>query len=224
MDIILSPIEIRVLGSLLEKEFTTPESYPLSLNALTLACNQKTNRDPVMELSENTVLDAVESLTKKSFAAAKSGAGSRVTKYAHRLSNRLRDEYNFEAPELAALCILLLRGAQTIGEIRTRSSRMHNFSDMLALENTLSRLASREDGPFVQKLERQPGQKEARYMHLFSGEEVAPAATSASAEPGQSIINDDSARIQELELKVQQLSGEVEALKQRLENFIQQFE
>jgi uncharacterized protein YceH (UPF0502 family) len=224
MDIILTPVEIRVLGALIEKEFTTPENYPLSLNALTNACNQKTNREPVMELAETTVLDAVESLIKKSFATSKSGAGSRVSKYAHRLSNRLRDEYNFEPAELSVLCVLLLRGPQTVGEIRTRTSRMHGFADMLELEKTLTRLAQRPDGPFLTRLERQPGQKEARYAPLFGGENYAEATPVPTTEHGGTVVTDDSARISELELKVQALTHEVETLKQRLEDFIQQFE
>jgi uncharacterized protein YceH (UPF0502 family) len=230
MDITLTPVEIRVLGSLLEKEAATPENYPLSLNALTNACNQKTSREPVMELSETTVLDAVESLIKKSFATSKSSAGSRVAKYGHRLSNRLREEYNFSPPELTVLCILFLRGPQTIGEIRTRSSRMHGFSDMFELEQTLNRLAQREDGPFVIRLERQPGQKELRYMHLFGDQEYSEAAAAAVYMPATDgsleagILSDDSARITELEFKVQALNREVAELKQRLEEFIRQFE
>ena len=224
MDIVLTPIEIRVLGSLAEKEFTTQDSYPLSLNALTTACNQKTNREPVMELSENTVLEAVETLSKKTLVTRKSSASSRVEKYAHRLSNRLRDEYNFAPPELAVLCVLLLRGPQTVGEIRTRTQRMHGFADVLALENTLTRLAEREDGPFVVRLERQPGQKEVRYAHLFAGEEALAKQAVLMADNNDVVIDDETARIAELELKVLQLSQELNEVKQRLESFIKQFE
>ena len=222
MKITLTPIEIRVLGALIEKSATTPESYPLSLNALTNACNQKTNREPVMKLSESTVLEAGERLIRETLVSQRSGAGSRVSKYSHRLSNRLTDEYNFNPPELAVLGVLMLRGPQTAGEIRIRSTRLYEFADVLELENTLRRLAEREDGPFVTKLARQGGHKEARYAQLFGGDiefedTVVPMDSSIP-------VSDDSARISELEIKVQALTKQLAELQQKLDAFIQQFE
>jgi len=222
MKITLTPIEIRVLGALIEKSATTPESYPLSLNALTNACNQKTNREPVMKLSESTVLEAGERLIRETLVSQRSGAGSRVSKYSHRLSNRLTDEYNFTPPELAVLGVLMLRGPQTAGDIRIRSTRLYEFADVLELENTLRRLAEREDGPFVTKLARQGGHKEARYAQLFGGDiefedTVVPMDSSIP-------ISDDSARISELEIKVQALTKQLAELQQKLDAFIQQFE
>ena len=145
MDNVLSPLELRVLGCLIEKESTTPDTYPLSLNALTSACNQKSNRDPLMDLNENTVLDTVEALTTKSLATSRGGAGSRVSKFAHRLSNRLLDEHQYSHPELALLCVLFLRGPQTLGELRTRCARVHPFPDtgeLLATLNLLVRMTT----------------------------------------------------------------------------------
>ena len=224
MKITLTPIEIRVLGSLLEKEATTPENYPLSLNALTNACNQKTNRDPVMSLTEATVLEAVESLTRKTLVTQRGGASSRVPKYAHRLNNRLQDEYDFSAAEQAALCVLMLRGPQTGGEIRTRSSRLYEFADIVELDQTLLRLAERDDGPFVVKLERQAGHKEHRYAQLWGGDvdltQIAPTVDANTDAP----LSDDSARITELEFKVQALSHRVDELEQKLGAFMAQFE
>ena len=222
MKITLTPIEIRVLGALIEKSATTPESYPLSLNALTNACNQKTNREPVMKLSESTVLEAGERLIRETLVSQRSGAGSRVSKYSHRLSNRLTDEYNFTPPELAVLGVLMLRGPQTAGEIRIRSTRLYEFADVLELEETLRGLAEREDGPFVTKLARQGGHKEARYAQLFGGdiEFEDTAIPMDSSIP----VSDDSARISELEIKVQALTKQLTELQQKLDAFIQQFE
>jgi len=164
VNIVLSEVECRLLGSLVEKEVTTPEYYPLSLNALVNACNQKSNRDPVMNLDEAAVRDALDSLETQSLVRSVSPADSRVTKYEH----RLQEAFNFYRHETAILCLLLLRGPQTLGELRTRSDRMHSFDDLSAVQSSLQHLMKREP-PLVQALPRQPGTKETRYAHLLSG-------------------------------------------------------
>ncbi len=165
---ILTEIETRVLGSLIEKDITTPDYYPLSLNALVNACNQKNNREPVMTLDENSVRDALATLQEKRLAGPAGGADSRVTKFEH----RLQEVYNFDRREIAVLCVLLLRGPQTPGELRGRADRMYHFDALEDVVSTLDRLAQRQP-PLAAVLPRQPGTKESRYMHLFSGE--APA-------------------------------------------------
>lgn len=164
MNIILNEVECRVLGSLMEKEATTPEYYPLSLNALVNACNQKSNRDPVMNLDEAAVRKALHSLEEQLLVRSVSPADSRVTKYEH----RLQEAYNFYRHETAILCLLLLRGPQTPGELRSRSDRMHSFDDLAAVQSSLQHLMKREP-PLVNPLPRQPGTKETRYAHLLSG-------------------------------------------------------
>ena len=162
---ILSEVETRVLGSLVEKELTTPEYYPLSLNALVNACNQKSNRDPVMNLNEDAVSQALRSLDKEGLAGPADAMDNRVTKFEH----RLQEAFNFDRREIAILCELLLRGPQTPGELRSRAERMHRFDDLGQVQSTLQRLAQREP-PVVKMLPRQPGTKEARYAHLLSGD------------------------------------------------------
>ncbi len=162
---ILSEVETRVLGSLVEKELTTPDYYPLSLNALLNACNQKSNRDPVMNLNENAVSQALRSLDKEGLAGRADGMDNRVTKFEH----RLQEAFNFDRREIAILCELLLRGPQTPGELRSRADRMHPFDDLGQVQSTLQRLAQREP-PLVKMLPRQPGTKESRYAHLLSGD------------------------------------------------------
>jgi uncharacterized protein len=219
MEIVLTPAEIRVLGCLVEKEATTPESYPLSLNALTNACNQKTNRDPVMTLEERTVQSVLDGLVKKTLVATRSGAGSRVPKYVHRLRDRLRPDFDFSREELAALCELMLRGPQTLGELKTRCARIHEFPDMSTLASALERLERRPDGPYVKRLARRPGQKEARYAHLLTGTEPAePEDEAATAMPA----SDDAARLVELELEVAGLRRDLQALTERLDALIAQ--
>jgi uncharacterized protein YceH (UPF0502 family) len=170
MNIELSAIEARVIGCLLEKELTTPEQYPLSLNALTNACNQKTNREPVLELTEAMVHQAVDTLMKKYLVSDKSaGYGGRVTKYQHRFCNTEFGSLKFNAREVGILCVLLLRGPQTPGELRSRTNRLCEFADASQVESTLKGLMEREDGPFIARLARAPGAREARYSHLFSG-------------------------------------------------------
>ena len=188
----LSANEARVIGCLIEKEVTTPEQYPLSLNALTNACNQKSNRDPVLDLDEATVQQTVDRLVRKFLVSEQGGFGSRVAKYQHRFCNTEYGVLKFSPPELAIVCELLLRGPQTPGELRSRASRLCSLKDVADVEAALDALARREDGPFVVRLPREPGKRESRYAQLFSGEWtdedadlVAPARAGAPASLAQ---------------------------------------
>ncbi|HEY4212020.1 MAG TPA: DUF480 domain-containing protein [Steroidobacteraceae bacterium] len=186
MNIELSPLEARVIGCLIEKQITTPDQYPLSLNALVNACNQKSNRDPVLELEEGAVQGIVDGLSKRHFVVERSGFGSRVPKYQHRFCNTEFGSLKFDPQELAVVCELLVRGPQTPGELRGRASRMAPFSDVTETEAALNRLTEREDGPFVVRLAREPGRRDSRYAHLFSGqvegaESAGPTAASHGA-------------------------------------------
>jgi uncharacterized protein YceH (UPF0502 family) len=215
MNIEFSPNEARVIGCLIEKEITTPDQYPLSLNALTNACNQKTNREPVLELSEAQVQQAVDSLMKKYMVSDKSaGYGGRVTKYKHRFCNTEFGSLKFSKQELGIICVMLLRGPQTPGELRSRTNRLCEFADAEEVEATLRNLMAREDGPFIARLPRAAGARESRYAHLFSGTlESAPepeAAETAEAAPGAPTL---SQRVSALEELVEQLRLKVEALK-----------
>jgi uncharacterized protein len=212
MNIEFTPNEARVIGCLIEKEITTPDQYPLSLNALTNACNQKTNREPVLELSEALVQQSVDSLMKKYMVSDKSaGYGGRVTKYKHRFCNTEFGSLKFSKQELGIICVLLLRGPQMPGELRARTNRLCEFEDAAHVETTLKNLMSREDGPFVARLPRAAGARESRYAHLFSGsiESVdEPAATEESAS-GAPTLNE---RVTQLEDLVRQLRAEIDAL------------
>jgi uncharacterized protein len=217
-EIVLTEIETRALGSLIEKDITTPDYYPLSLNALVNACNQKNNRDPVMTLNEESVRDALASLQEKRLAGPASGTDSRVTKFEH----RLQEAFNFDRREVAIVCVLLLRGAQTPGELRGRAERMYRFEALEDVVSTLDRLAQREP-PLVRVLPRQPGTKESRYMHLFSGEptasDLAHAAevlTTSGASTGD--------RLSQLEEEVARLRQELSEVQQQLAAFRKQFE
>ena len=208
---ILDEIETRVLGALVEKEITTPDYYPLSLNALLNACNQKSNREPVMNLDEEQLRRALHSLDDKGFAAAVSGLDSRVSKYEHRLS----EVFNFGRRETALLCVLLLRGPQTPGELRGRAERMYRFEELADVQSTLQRLMEREP-PLIKVLPRQPGTKESRYAQLFSqasAEEVPSARYSASTSKP---MPDEASRIDDLEQQVSALRVEVDELRQRV--------
>lgn len=198
--------EVRVLGSLIEKEATTPEYYPLSLNALVNACNQKSNRDPVVDYDEETVLAAIERL--RALGLAYITTGSRVTKYSQRISETL----NLGRRELAVLCTLLLRGPQTLGEIKDRSERLFSFGDLSEAETVLDRLAEWPGGALVKKLPKQPGQKEIRFAHLLSGEPSIEPGTATAISP-----TPPSSRIVQLEIDLQQLWAEFQDLKQRFE-------
>jgi uncharacterized protein len=215
---ILTEIEARVLGSLVEKELTTPDYYPLSLNALVNACNQKSNRDPAMNLNEDAVSQALRSLEKEGLAGPADGMDNRVTKFEH----RLQEAFNFDRREIAILCELLLRGPQTPGELRSRAERMHPFDDLGQVQSTLQRLAQREP-PLVKMLPRQPGTKEARYAHLLSGD-VQIQASGAAPETAVTHRTADGERIARLENELATLQNEVANLKQQLAAFRKQFE
>jgi len=209
MNIELSQNEARVVGCLLEKEVTTPDQYPLSLNALTNACNQKTNRDPVVELSEAVVQQTVDALMKKYLVSDKSaGYGGRVTKYKHRFCNTEFGSLKFSKQEFGIICVLLLRGPQTPGELRARTNRLCEFADSEQVEATLKNLMAREDGPFIARLARAAGARESRYAHLFSGsiESVEESAAPVDMAPGAGGL---SQRVSQLEEWVQQLKVEV---------------
>jgi len=216
VDIHLSPYEARVIGCLLEKQRTTPEQYPLSLNALTNACNQKSSRDPVLDLDEATVQDTIDALMKKHYVTDKSGFGSRVTKYQHRFCNTEFGTLKLSEQEVGIVCVLLLRGPQTPGELRTRTERLCNFHDVGEVEATLERLMQREDGPFVAKLPREPGKRESRFVQLFGGapeiQEVAVHTAAVQAEPAA-----DVGRMEQLERTVVRLQEELASLKERLD-------
>jgi uncharacterized protein YceH (UPF0502 family) len=220
MNIILNDVETRVLGSLVEKDVTTPDYYPLSLNALVNACNQKNNRDPVMHLQEDAVQEDLSTLQEKRLAGPTSSADSRVTKYEH----RLQEAFNFTRGETAVLCVLLLRGPQTPGELRGRTERMHRFEDLTEVQSTLQRLMQ-HDPPLVRVLPRQPGTKESRYKHLLAGD-VEDAADVAQAPSPASVASNsyDTDRIAHLENEVSDLRKEVADLKQQLASFRKQFE
>lgn len=208
MTIELSPNEARVIACLIEKEITTPEQYPLSLNALTNACNQKSNRDPVLELDEATVQQTLDQLIKKYLVSEESGYGSRVAKYRHRFCNTEYGTLKFSPQELGIVCELLLRGPQTPGELRSRASRLCPFKDVAEAEAVLDALARREDGPFVIRLPREPGKRESRYAHRFSGEVEESEATESEALP----LHESSKQVQ-FEQRVVQLEAEVAELK-----------
>ncbi len=214
MNLILTEIEARVLGALVEKDITTPDYYPLSLNALVNACNQKNNREPVMHLDEAAVRQALESLHDKGLAGPAGGADSRVTKYEH----RLQEVFNFGRAETALLCVLLLRGPQTPGELRGRTERMHRFEELADVQSGLQRLMQREP-PMVKMLPRQPGTKESRYAHLLSGDvegwEPPPAAAAGSG---------DADQVTRLESEVAALHEEIAELKRQFAEFRKQFE
>ena len=206
----LTATEARVIGCLLEKQVTTPEQYPLSVNGVVTACNQKTNREPVMNLSESDVQEQLDNLVKRHFLRTVSGFGNRVTKYEQRFCNSEFGNLKLSAAEVAVITTLLLRGAQTPGELRSRASRMYEFSDMAEVESILENLATREDGPYVIRLAREPGKRESRYMHLFCGEvdEAVAAADQLPAASG------------DLQARVEVLETEVAELKQRLDSLL----
>ena len=219
MEMVLNPVEARVLGCLVEKELTTPEYYPLSLNALTNACNQKSNRDPVMALEDEDVVKALDGLRFKQLAVV-SADGGRVPKYRHLLAEKLQ----LVEPELALICELLVRGPQTVGELRNRGERMHPFADLAAVEEILNELMEREQ-PLVARLARQAGRKEGRYAQLFCGEpEQLQNETAVPPEAARVRVMADNERISNLESEVAALREEVAGLRQVVEEFKKQFE
>ncbi|HET8924891.1 MAG TPA: YceH family protein [Candidatus Acidoferrum sp.] len=222
MNVLLNEVECRVLGSLLEKEITTPEYYPLSLNSLLNACNQKSNREPVMNLDEAAVRQALHSLDGQSLVRSVSASDSRVTKYEH----RLQEAFNFYRHEVAILCVLLLRGPQTPGELRTRTDRMHRFDDLGAVQSSLHHLMQREP-PLAKVLPRQPGTKEARYAHLLSGDVETHEAKPVSEHepwPATGVSSADGARLENLEREVALLRSDIADLKHQFVQFKKQFE
>jgi uncharacterized protein len=216
---ILTDTEVRVLGSLVEKQVTTPEYYPLTLNSLTLACNQKNNRNPVTSYSENDVAAALEILREKNLAYVFYGSTSRVPKYKHVMTEVL----HLNPAELAALCVLMLRGSQTTGEIRGNGSRLHEFASLEEVEATLNALISREPDRLVIRLPRQPGQKEVRYAHLLSGE---PDVETMAATESSPVVRrrSDSEKVEKLEQDVLTLTTQVQQLQQQFDEFKKQFE
>jgi uncharacterized protein YceH (UPF0502 family) len=217
MEYKLTESEVRVLGSLIEKDITTPDYYPLSLNALMNACNQKSNREPVMQLDEDTVRDALEGLQQVRMAGPARGTDSRVTKY----EQRLQEVFNFTRAETAVLCVLLLRGPQTPGELRGRAERMHRFETLDDVQAALQKLMQR-DPPLATVLLRQPGTKESRYAHLLAGDVEADAPVQVSAAADRNWVDTD--RVARLEEEVTELRRELSGVKDQLERFRRQFE
>jgi uncharacterized protein YceH (UPF0502 family) len=218
VNIVLNEIEARVLGALLEKEITTPDYYPLSLNSLVNASNQKSNRDPAMNLDEVSVRDALRTLQDNSLARSVSAADSRVTKYEH----RLQEAFNFDRREAAIFCELLLRGPQTPGELRTRAERMHPFDDLSEAQSALQRLMNREP-PLVKVLARQPGTKESRYIHLLSGD-AKPISSTMEPEAPVTPEREKMDAFSRLSSEIADLRREVADLKQQFAAFRKQFE
>ena len=214
----LNPTEVRVLGSLIEKDITTPDYYPLSLNALVNACNQKNNREPIMTLDEDSVRYALASLQEKRLAGPAGGADSRVTKYEH----RLQEVFNFDRREIAIVCVLLLRGPQTPGELRGRGERMYRFETLDDVQSTIQRLTDRQPS-LVRVLPRQPGTKESRYIHLFADVPADDLIPTPSPRQTPTSAQDDS-RITTLEAEVASLRNEVAELRQQLTDFKIKFE
>lgn len=222
MRIELDSLEARVIGCLIEKQVTTPDQYPLSLNSLVSACNQKSNRDPVMSLDEPAVQRTLDALSRKHLVLERSGFGSRVPKFQHLFCNTEFGTLKFSPQELAIVCELLLRGPQTPGELRSRASRMAPFTEVSEVETALQGLQQRESGPLVARLAREPGRRESRYMHLFSGEPAPEAATenaaaedAAPAPTASSGSGSLESRVRTLEAEIKLLRAELEELKSR---------
>lgn len=218
---LLSLYDTRIIGALIEKSLTTPDQYPLSINALTNACNQKSNRDPVLELSEAIVQETLDQLVDEGLVTAVSGFGSRVTKYQHRFCNTEFSELQLTPQELGVICVLFLRGAQTPGELRTRTNRLSEFRDVQEVELLLHRLMTRNE-PLITKLPREAGRRESRYMHLLSGEPDEQAAadlpfsTREGAAPAGA--SGTASKVDQLEVRVATLEAQVGELKQLLDD------
>ena len=221
MEVMLDEVEVRVLGALVEKQLTTPEYYPLTLNGLTTACNQKSNREPVVDFSEKTVVRALEGLRDKNLARMLSGAEMRVPKYYHLFA----EAFGFTAQEVGVLCVLMLRGPQTVGEIRSRSGRLYEFADLEQVEATLQGLVERADGALVKKLPRQAGFKESRYAQLLAGEpQIVAEDTEPQLERATLEVRAENERLALLEAQVQEMGREIEAIRQEFAEFKKQFE
>jgi uncharacterized protein YceH (UPF0502 family) len=217
MSLLLSPTEVRVLGCLIEKEIATPEYYPLTLNALVLACNQKSNRDPVVSFDEATVSQALESLRSNKLASERTGGGSRVPKYLHRFT----EVFNLGRREIALMCELMLRGPQTPGELRNRGERLHAFTDVQEVETCLEGLMEFDAQPLVARLPRQPGTKELRYAHLLAGE---PAASETKPAAETAVQSGPANRVAALESEIAELRDRLERLEQQFSDFRRSFE
>lgn len=211
MKMALSAQALRVIGCLLEKQVTTPDQYPLSLNGVVTACNQKSNREPVLNLSEMEVQAQLDELVKKHLVTSNNGFGQRVSKYEQRFCNSAFGNLQLSPAEVAVLTLLFLRGAQTPGELRTRSGRLHEFSDMNEVEQTLNGLITRDEGPMVVRMAREPGKRESRYMHLFGGDVVEEASSAETV----SDSDDLTARVAQLEETVAQLQAQLQQLLQK---------
>jgi uncharacterized protein YceH (UPF0502 family) len=223
VDALLNETEIRVLGALVEKQVTTPDYYPLTLNALLHACNQISNRDPVVQYDERVLADTVDTLRSKNLVYIFYGADSRVPKYKH----MMREVFSLSSQELAVMCVLMLRGAQTVGEVRGRTGRLYDFTDLREVEATLDGLAQREE-PLVTKLPRQTGRKEARYAHLLAGQPVVEEASDEQT-PGaptrtSSTRASEGERVTRLEAEVERLSVELAEIRRQFDEFRKQFE
>jgi len=220
----LTDVEVRILGSLIEKEVTTPDNYPLSLSALTAACNQTSNREPVMQLDESTISEAIVALRRRSLVRAIQPSGSRVTKYNHLLGEAL----DLDARELAVLDVLMLRGPQTPGELNSRTGRLAEFADLAQIETTLEGLATRQPEPLVVRLPRRAGQKEMRFAHLLSGEpapsEDTTSIESSIAAPQRASVMADAEQLASLKRTVDELKAEMAALRAQFEEFRAQFQ
>jgi uncharacterized protein YceH (UPF0502 family) len=221
VNVTLTPIEVRILGCLIEKEATTPDVYPLTLNSLLLACNQKSSREPVMDLVSTDLVPALDSLIDKTLASNWRSGHNRMAKYQHRLRDRISDTFNFSLPELAVLAVLFLRGPQTVGEIRSRCSRIHEFESLETIANVLKSLEENPDGPYVTLLPRQEGRKESRYAQLFCGEPDGACLPDTGPE---STTGGGNSRVEVLEGEVREVKAALLALEERFEQFIKQFE
>ena len=221
MEALLNSVEVRVLGALIEKEITTPEYYPLTLNSLTTACNQKSNRDPVVSLEEKAVVRALESLRDKGLARQVSGVDMRVPKHYHLFDEKM----GLTRPQVAALCVLMLRGPQTVGEIRGRSGRLYEFAGLEEVECVLVELAERTEGALVVQLARQPGRKESRYAHVLMGEpEEEDAQTEGPVDAAALEVRAENERIAALGEQVKALRDELADVRSAFAQFKEQFE
>jgi uncharacterized protein len=216
MNIELNPLEARVIGCMIEKQITTPDQYPLSLNAITNACNQKSNRDPVLDLDERAVQTILDGLVRKHMVIERSGFGSRVPKYQQTFCNTEFGSLKFTPIETGIICELLLRGPQTPGELRTRANRMAEIGDVSQVESALQNLSTRPDGPFVVRLPRQPNRRDSQYAQLFCGAIDIPESSEPDVTPSTAMHTDDEERLARLEKLVDQLVQEVSGLKKRL--------
>ncbi len=221
MDTLLNPVEARVLGALIEKEITTPNNYPLTLTSLTTACNQKSNRCPVTDLTEQEVARALYSLRERNIAWEKAPAGSRVMKYSHDISKML----SLTDQQLAVVCELMLRGPQTIGELRTHCERMHPLGDLSQAAETVQSLVDWPDGPLAVKLPREPGRRENRYAHLLCGEpDISDEPVEVAESPAVAAVRAENERIAELENQVQELWAAMADLNRQFAEFKEQFD